>query len=109
MDYSSKYGNFLNKGISLNVKKTSKLFTGIHHLKEHSRMDLELNGKQQLLLCVDDVNKLGEKSQTIRENTEIFIKASKDIDLEVNSEKTEYSITSHHQNLKQNQNTVIEI
>ena len=33
-------------------------------------------------------NMLGENLQTIRENTEVFIKASKDIGLEVNSEKT---------------------
>ena len=37
---------------------------------------------------------LGENVQTDEENTEIFIKASKDIGLEVNSEKTKYMITS---------------
>ena len=37
---------------------------------------------------------LGENLQTVRENTEIFIKASKDIGLEVHSEKTKYMITS---------------
>ena len=37
----------------------------------------------------DDVNMLGENLQTIRENTEIYIKASKDIGLEVN-DKTKY-------------------
>ena len=56
-----------------------------------------MNGKYQLLVYVDDVNVLGENLQTIRENTEIFIKASKDIGLEVNSEKTKYMITSLHQ------------
>ena len=50
---------------------------------------------------------LGENLQTVRENAEIFIKASKDIGLEVNSEKTKYMITSRHQNVIQNQNTVI--
>ena len=45
---------------------------------------------------------LGENLQAIRENTEIFIKASKDIGLEVNSEKTKYMITSRHQNIVQN-------
>ena len=50
----------------------------------------------------DDVNMLGENLQTIRENAEIFIKASKDIGLEVNSEKTKYLITSLHQNVIQN-------
>ena len=50
---------------------------------------------------------LGENLQTVKENTEIFIKASKDIGLEVNSEKTNYMITSSHQNVIQNQNIVI--
>ena len=51
---------------------------------------------------------LGENLQTIRENTEIFIKASKDIGLEVNSDKTKYMITSCQQITVQNQNIVIE-
>ena len=51
---------------------------------------------------------LGENLQTIRKNTEIFIKASKDIGLEENSEKTKYMITSRQQNIVQNRNIVIE-
>ena len=50
---------------------------------------------------------LGENLQIVRENTEIFIKATKDIGLEVNSEKTKYMITSCHQNVIQNQSIVI--
>ena len=49
-----------------------------------------------------------EHLQTVKENAEIFIKASKDIGLEVNSEKTKYMITSFHQNVIQNQDIVIE-
>ena len=51
---------------------------------------------------------LGENLQTVRENAEIFIKASKDIGLEVNSDMTKYMITSRQQNIVQNQNIVIE-
>ena len=51
---------------------------------------------------------LGENLQAIGENTEIFIKATKDIGLEVNSDKTKYMITSRQQNIVQNQNIVIE-
>ena len=47
-----------------------------------------MNGKYQLLVYADDVNMLGENLQSVRENTEFFIKASKDIGLEVNSENT---------------------
>ena len=51
---------------------------------------------------------LGENSHTIRENTEIFIKASKDIGLGVKSDKTKYMITSRQENIVQNQNVAIE-
>ena len=67
-----------------------------------------MNGKYQLIVYANDVNMLGKNLQTIRENTEIFIKASKDIGLEVNSDKTKYMITSRQQNIVQNQNIVIE-
>ena len=66
-----------------------------------------MKGKHQLLVYADDVNMLGENLQTVRENREIFIKASKDIGLEVNSDKTKYMITSRRQNLIQNQNIVV--
>ena len=55
-----------------------------------------------------DVSMSGENLQTIRENTDVFIKASKDIGLELNSEKTKYMITSRQQNIEQNQNIVFE-
>ena len=57
-----------------------------------------MNGKYQLLFYAD-VNMLGKNLLTIRKNTEIFIKASKDISLEVNSEETKYMITSPQQNI----------
>ena len=60
------------------------------------------------VVYADDVNMLGENFQTVRENIEIFIKVSKDISLEVNSEKTKYMITSRHQSVVHNQNIVIE-
>ena len=73
----------------------------IRRLQEN-RIWLKLNGKHQLFVYADEVNILRENLQIGRENTEIFIKASKDIGFEINSEKTKYMITSRQQNAVQN-------
>ncbi|KAJ4433774.1 hypothetical protein ANN_16086 [Periplaneta americana] len=49
---------------------------------QDNRQGLELNGLHQLLVYADDVNMLGENSQTIRENAEILVEASETIGLE---------------------------
>jgi hypothetical protein len=64
---------------------------------------LEINGTQ-LLIYVDDVNLLGNSVNTIKENSETLLEASRDIGLEINAEKTKYMIMSHHLNSGQNQN-----
>ena len=70
---------------------------------QENRLGLELNGKRQLHVYADDVNVLGENLQTVRENAEIFIKARKDIGLELYSEKeTKYMVAPRHQNIVQN-------
>ncbi|KAJ4431914.1 hypothetical protein ANN_20520 [Periplaneta americana] len=66
-----------------------------------------MNGLHQLLVYADDVNMLGENPQTIRENAEILVEASKAIGLEVNPEKTKYMIMSRDQNIVRNGNIKI--
>jgi hypothetical protein len=51
----------------------------------------------------DDVNLLGDSVNTIKENSETLLKATRDIGLEINAEKTKYMM-SHHPNIGQNQN-----
>jgi hypothetical protein len=63
---------------------------------------LKLNGIHQLLVFADDVNLLGDNVDTIKKNTQILIKASKEVGLEVNTERTKYMLLSRHQNAGQN-------
>ena len=55
---------------------------------------LKLNGTHQLLAYADDVNILGGSVQTVRENAEALVVATKEIGLEVNADKTKYMIMS---------------
>jgi hypothetical protein len=63
---------------------------------------LELSGTHQLLVYVDDVNLLAEILDIIQKNTQTLIDASKEVGLQVNAEKTKYTLLSRQQNAGQN-------
>jgi hypothetical protein len=63
---------------------------------------LKLNGTHQLLAYADDVNLLGDNVGTIKKNAQTLIDASKEVGLEVNTEKTKYMLLSRHQYAGQN-------
>jgi ribosomal protein S2 len=50
----------------------------------------------------DDVNLLGDNISTIKKNTQTLVDASKKVGLEVNTEKSNYILLSHRQNVGQN-------
>jgi len=55
---------------------------------------LKLNGTHQLLVCADDVNRVGGSVHTIKENAEALLVSSKETALEVNADKTKYMVLS---------------
>jgi hypothetical protein len=72
---------------------------GIRKVQEN-QVGLKLDGTHQLLVYLDDVNLLGDiiRVDTIKRNTQTLINASKEVGLEVNTEKTKYMLLSRHQN-----------
>jgi hypothetical protein len=55
---------------------------------------LKLNGSHQLQAYTDDFNILGVRVHTLMENAEALVVASKEFELEVNADKTQYMVLS---------------
>jgi hypothetical protein len=64
-------------------------------------------GTLQLLAYADDMNLLGDNTDTVKKSTETLNDASKEVDLEVNEEKTKYMLLPYHLNASQNRDMKI--
>jgi len=63
-----------------------------------NRNGLKLNGTHQLLAYADDVNIMAGSIQTLKENAEVLVAATREIGLEASADKTKYMIMSRDQN-----------
>jgi hypothetical protein len=66
---------------------------------------LKLNVTHKLLVYADEVNMLGGRVHTVKENAEALVVGSKERRLEVNADKTKYMVMSRDQNTRRNHNT----
>jgi hypothetical protein len=60
---------------------------------------LKLNGTHQSLAYADDVNIVGETQVPKKKHTDVLLDASKEVGLEVNSEKSKYMLMSRSQKI----------
>jgi len=72
-----------------------------------NHVGLKLNGTHQVLVTADDVNILGRSLHTIQEKAEALVEASKETELEVIADKSNYMVMSRDQNAGRSQNMKI--
>jgi hypothetical protein len=80
--------NGLEKGDNLSPLLFNFALEYANRKVQESEVDLELYVKHQLLINADNVNLLGDSVNPIKGNSETLLEASRNIGLEINTEKT---------------------
>jgi hypothetical protein len=62
---------------------------------------MKLKGTHQLLAYGDDINLMAENIDTIKKTTEALLDTSKMVGLEVNPNKSKYTLMTYYQNAEQ--------
>jgi hypothetical protein len=65
---------------------------------------IEINGTYHLLVCADNVSLLIVNVNITKKNTEIILDASREVDLQVNTEKIKNLFMYYHQVVGENRN-----
>jgi hypothetical protein len=94
--------NSLNPGDALSLLLFNFALQFANRKVQENQEGLKLNGTHHLLAYADDVNLLGDNTDTINKNTENLTDASRKIGLQINMEKTKYMLLACHHNAEQN-------